>query len=263
VDLWRGRELLGFMVWRDILVRYKQTIAGIGWSVFRPLLTMLAGTFVFQYVLKIEGIEAVPYAVMVYVAVLPWQFFSDSLSTIAMGLVNNSNMLTKIYFPRLMIPLSRLTVGLVDFLISAAVLGLIMGWYHFMPSRQIVFLPLFILLACAASLGVGLWLAALNVKYRDVQYVVPFILQFGGYVSSVFFPTDRIYASTTIPEWAKFLYASNPMVLVVDGFRWSVLGPKAVIHWGPAGAAIGVVVVMLYLGLRYFRRTEMTFADVI
>jgi lipopolysaccharide transport system permease protein len=264
LDLWRGRELLGFMIWRDILVRYKQTLAGVAWSVLRPMMTMLAGTFIFQFVLRTGGIEGVPYPVVVYLAILPWQFFSDALSGISLSLTGNSGLLTKIYFPRLMIPLSRLAVGLVDFLISCAVLALIMAWYRFVPGPRVMLLPLFALLACAASLGMGLWLAALNVKYRDVMYIVPFILQFGAYVSPVFFPTERIYSSQVLPEWAKFAYALNPMVSVIDGFRWCVLGPGQVpMHWDAVGGSIALTALFVLIGVRYFRKTEATFADVI
>jgi lipopolysaccharide transport system permease protein len=262
-DLWRGRELLGFMVWRDLLVRYKQTVVGIGWSVFRPLLTMLAGTFVFQFVLRTQGIEGVPYAVMVYLAVLPWQFFADCLSGISGSLVGNAGILTKIYFPRLMIPISRLAVCLVDFLLSCIVLALIMTWYHFAPSPRIVLLPLFVLMACATALGAGLWFAALNVRYRDVMFLVPFILQFGAYVSPVFFPTERIYASTLLPAWAKFAYALNPLVGVIDGFRWCVLGGAATVHWDALAGSVVLLLIILFTGLRYFRKTETTFADII
>jgi len=263
-DLWRGRELLGFMIWRDILVRYKQTIAGVAWSVLRPLMTMLAGTFIFQFVLRTGGIEGVPYPVVVYLAILPWQFFSDALSGISLSLTGNAGLLTKIYFPRLMIPLSRLSVCLVDFLISCAVLALIMAWYRFLPAPRVMLLPLFTLLACSAALGTGLWLAALNVKYRDIMYIVPFVLQFGAYISPVFFPTERIYSSQVLPEWAKFIYALNPMVSVIDGFRWCVLGSAQVpIHWNAVMGSIVITVVILLIGIRYFRKTEMTFADVI
>ncbi len=262
-DLWRGRELLGFMVWRDIVVRYKQTVVGLAWSILRPFLTMVAGVFIFQAVLHVQGIPGVPYAILLYAAILPWQFFSDGLSGIGSSLLNNANVITKIYFPRLMIPLSKLAVSLVDFALSAVVLALIMAWYRYVPSAHIVFLPLFLLLACLTALGAGLWFAALNVKYRDFMYIIPFILQFGGYGSSVFFPTDRIYASTSLPHWVKFAYTLNPMVGVIDGFRWCLIGEGATVHWFALGCSCIMVLLILLGGHNHFRKTEKTFADVI
>jgi lipopolysaccharide transport system permease protein len=262
-DLWRGRELLGFMVWRDIVVRYKQTVIGLAWSILRPFLTMVAGVFIFQGVLHVPGIPGVPSAVLLYVAILPWQFFSDGLSGIGASLLNNSNVITKIYFPRLMIPLSKLIVSLVDFAISALVLVLIMVWYRYVPSVHIIFLPLFLLLACLTALGTGLWFAALNVKYRDFMYIIPFILQFGAYCCSVFFPTANVYASTRLPDWVKFAYTLNPMVGVIDGFRWCLLGNGATMHWTALACSCVLVLLILMGGHHYFRKTEKTFADVI
>jgi lipopolysaccharide transport system permease protein len=262
-DLWRGRELLGFMVWRDIVVRYKQTVIGLAWSILRPFLTMVAGVFIFQAVLHVPGLPGVPYAILLYAAILPWQFFSDGLGSIGLSLLNNSNVITKIYFPRLMIPLSKLIVSLVDFLLSAVVLMLIMAWYRYLPSAHILFLPLFLLLACLTALGAGLWFAALNVKYRDFMYIIPFILQFGAYGSSVFFSTDRIYASTSLPNWVKFAYTLNPMVGVIDGFRWCLLGDQSQVHWTALACSCALVLLMLGWGHHYFRKTEKTFADVI
>ncbi len=262
-DLWLGRELLGFMVWRDIVVRYKQTVVGLAWSILRPFLTMVAGVFVFQYVLHQDSIAGVPYAVMVYVAVLPWQFFSDGLTTISASLLGNAGVITKIYFPRLMIPVSKLVVTFVDFIVSCGVLAVIMLWYHFVPGWQIVFLPLFILLGCATALGTGLWFAALNVKYRDFMYIVPFIVMFGNYICPVFFSTEKVYGATKIPEWGKFLYALNPMVSVIDGFRWCLLGGDVRLRWPAIAGSVVLVLLILASGHWYFRKTEATFADVI
>jgi len=256
-DLWAYRELAAFLAWRDILVRYKQTAMGIAWAVVRPLLLMLVGTFIFEKVLRQPSVGDVPYAILVYCGVLPWQFFGDSLTASSNSLVANANMISKIYFPRLLLPLSKLVVSCVDFVLSFCVLGLLMAWYGFAPSANIVFLPLFVLLGAATAFAAGQILAALNVKYRDVMYVVPFIVQFGAYMSSVFFSSDRI------PEQYRAIYSLNPMVSVIDGFRWCVLGPVSSLYWPGIVSAVLVVVALLIGGAVYFRKTERTFADVI
>ncbi len=224
---------------------------------------MVVGLFIFQRVLHTPTVPGVPFALTLYAAILPWQFFSDALSSISAGLLANANVLTKIYFPRLMIPLSKLLVALVDLIFSAAVLAMILAWFRFVPSFHIIFLPLFLLLACLAALGAGLWAAALNVKYRDFMYIIPFVLQFGIYASSVFLPTQFVYDSDRIPNWAKFAYSVNPMVSVVDGFRWCLLGDGTPMHWPPLICSCLLVLFLLITGHRYFRKTESTFADVI
>jgi len=208
-DIWRFRELFLFMAWRDILVRYKQTAIGLAWSIIRPVLTMLVFTIVFGRLAKLPS-EGVPYPILVFSALLPWQFFSTSFSDASASLIGNSTMLTKIYFPRLIIPVSTVIVNLIDFLISFIILAGLMIWYHFVPGWSILFLPLFLFLAFVASLSAGLYVAALNVKYRDFKYIVPFVVQFGLYISPVGF------SSSIVPEKWKLLYSLNPMVGIID-----------------------------------------------
>jgi len=255
-DLWRYRELFWFLSWRDILVRYKQTAIGVAWSVIRPFLTMIVFTVIFGKLAKLPS-EGVPYPIMVFAAMLPWQFFSNSLSECSNSLITNANLLTKVYFPRLVVPASAVIVSLVDFFISFAILALLMIWYGFLPDWRIITLPLFLGLAFAASFGFGLWFAALNVKYRDFRYVVPFIVQFGLYVSPVGF------SSSVVPEKWRLLYALNPMVGVIDGFRWAILGGKAPIYWPGFWLSTALTILVFLLGVRYFRDTERAFADVI
>lgn len=255
-DLWRYRELLWFLAWRDVLVRYKQTALGVLWAVLQPLLTTLVGTVIFGRLAKLPSGD-VPYAVLIYTAMLPWQFFSASLSGAANSLVGNANLISKVYFPRLVVPMSAVCTALVDFLISGVMLAALMLWYQFVPDWRILALPLFAAVAFAAALGAGLWLTALNVKYRDFRYVVPFLLQFGLYVSPVFF------SSAIIPERFRFWYSLNPMVGVIDGFRWALLGGKFDLQ--PASFALSLVIVgvLLWSGVWFFRRIERTFADLI
>ena len=255
-DLWRFRELLYILSWRDILVRYKQTVIGIAWSVIRPVLTMIVFTVIFGKLAKFPSGNA-PYAILVYAAMLPWQFFSNALSESSNSLISNANMISKVYFPRLIVPCSAVVVSLVDFLISFAVLADLMIWYRFVPTWQIVTEPLFLLLALLASLGFSLWLSALNVKYRDFRYIVPFIVQFGLYVSPVGF------SSSVVPEKWRLLYSLNPMVGVIDGFRWAILGGEAQIYWPGFLLSNGLTLLILYGGVRYFRKTERIFADII
>jgi lipopolysaccharide transport system permease protein len=255
-DLWRYRELLYFLSWRDILVRYKQTAIGVAWSVIRPVLTMIVFTVIFGKLAKFPSGNA-PYAILVYAAMLPWQFFANALSESSNSLISNANMISKIYFPRLIVPGSAVIVSLVDFFISFVVLVALMAWYQFMPSWHIVFVPLFLILALLASLGFSLWLSALNVKYRDFRYIVPFIVQFGLYVSPVGF------SSSLIPEKWRLLYSLNPMVGVIDGFRWAILGGDATIYWPGFLLSTALTILVLYGGIRYFRKTERIFADII
>lgn len=253
-DIWKYRELLYFLAWRDMLVRYKQTVVGVMWSLIRPLLTMLILTWVFGRLGKMPSGGA-PYGLLVFCGMLPWQFFSTALSECGNSLVTNSNLISKVYFPRLIIPASSVITSLVDFLISGTFLVGMMIWYRFVPPSAIVLLPLFLLLAFAASFGAGLWIAALMVKYRDFRFIVPFIVQFGLYISPVGFRTE------VVPEQWRLLYSLNPMVGVIDGFRWCVLGGD-VYRPGITLSIVGVLLLVV-TGTWYFRRTERTFADVI
>ncbi len=254
-DLWRYRELFYFLAWRDILVRYKQTAIGIAWSVLRPLLMMFAFTIVFGRVANLPS-YGLPYPILVFAAMLPWQFFANAVAESSNSLIENANMLSKVYFPRLVITTSSVIVSLVDFFISLAILFALMVWYQFLPSWRFIALPAFLMIAIQASLGLGLWLAALNVKYRDFRYVVPFIVQFGLYVSPVGFSSDLI------PEPWRLLYSLNPMVGVIDGFRWAILGEN--VHMYVPGFLISTTssVILLIVGMRYFRKTERSFADI-
>jgi lipopolysaccharide transport system permease protein len=255
-DIWRYRELFFFLAWRDILVRYKQTAIGIAWSVIRPLATMLVFTVVFGKLAKLPS-NGVPYPVMVYAAMLPWQFFANSLAESSNSLIDNANLLTKVYFPRLIVPAGAVMVSLVDFLISCVILAGLMAWYRFVPDARILLLPLFLFMALLASLGAGLWLSALNVKYRDFRYVVPFLVQFGLYISPVGF------SSSIVPQSWRFLYFLNPMVGVIDGFRWGILGESFPVDWNGFFLSCGLVALLFVSGLLYFRRMERSFADVI
>lgn len=254
-DLWKCRELFYFLSWRDILVRYKQTVIGIAWSVIRPFLTMVVFTIIFGRLAKFPS-EGVPYPILVYAAMLPWQFFSNSLAESSNSLLDNANMLSKVYFPRLIVPASSVIVSLVDFFISFFILVLLMVWYSFIPDWRIVTLPLFLILAFLASFGFGLWFASLNVKYRDFRYIVPFVVQFGLYISPVGF------SSSVVPEKWRLLYSLNPMVGVIDGFRWAILGGTS-LYWPGFLLSTALTVVIFLIGLRYFRNTERTFADII
>lgn len=255
-DLWRYRELFYFLAWRDILVRYKQTVIGMAWALIRPFLTMVVFTIVFGTLAKLPS-EGVPYPILVFAAMLPWQFFANALSECSNSLIGNANLISKVYFPRLIVPASSVIVSFVDFLISGMILLGLMAWYNFIPSWRILTLPLFILIAFAASMGGGLWLAALNVKYRDFRYIVTFIVQFGLYISPVGF------SSSIVPQKWRFIYSLNPMVGVIDGFRWAIIGETSKIYWSGFMVSVGFVIVLLATGIWYFRKVERTFADVI
>lgn len=255
-DLFRYRELFYFLAWRDVLVRYKQTVIGILWAVLRPLLTMAVFVFVFGKIAKLPS-DGIPYPVMVFAAMLPWQLFATSLSEGSNSLITNANLISKIYFPRLIVPASAVIVSFVDFAISFGLLALLMIYYQLWPGWHLLALPGFTLLALVASTGAGLWLAALNVQYRDFRYVVPFIVQFGLYVSPVGF------SSSVVPEKWRLLYSLNPMVGVIDGFRWAISGGRTPLFMPALWASIAVTVFLLAVGIWYFRRMERTFADVI
>jgi lipopolysaccharide transport system permease protein len=255
-DLWRYRELFFFLAWRDILVRYKQTVIGISWALLRPLLTMLVLTLVFGKLAKLPS-EGVPYPILIFAALLPWQLFSNAFTEAGGSLVNNANMISKVYFPRLVIPVSAMVVSFVDFLISGLILAGLMIWYDYIPGWRLLTLPLLIFLAFAAAMGPALWIAALNVKYRDFRYIIPFVVQFGLYVSPVGF------SSTIVPEQWRLLYSLNPMVGVIDGFRWAILGGNTLIYWPGFLLSLCLILLLLITGFYYFRKTERRFADVI
>lgn len=256
-DLWRYRELFYILSWRDISVRYKQTIIGVAWSVIRPLLTMLIFTIVFGKIANLPSEGAAPYAIMVFVAMLPWQFFANALSESSNSLITNSSLISKIYFPRLIIPASSVIVSLIDFAISFVILLVLLLVFQFPPSWQIVFLPFFIILAFAVSFGIGVLITALNVKYRDFRYVIPFIVQLGLYISPVGF------SSSIIPDEWRLLYSINPMVGVIDGFRWAIIGDESSIYVPGFILSVVFTILTLFVGIRYFRKTEKNFADII
>jgi len=255
-DLWRYRELFYFLAWRDLLVRYKQTVVGVSWSLIRPLLTIAVLTVVFGKLGKMPS-GGVPYPLLVLCGTLPWQFFSTALTESGNSLVGNSNLISKVYFPRLVITASSVITSFVDFLISGVFVVVLMIWYRYPPPDAVLFLPLFVLLAFGASLGIGLWVGALMVEYRDFRFIVPFIVQFGLYVSPVGFQ------SSVVPERFRLLYSLNPMVGIIDGFRWSLLGARGGMYWPGLAIAVADVIFLLASGIWYFRRTEQTFADVI
>jgi lipopolysaccharide transport system permease protein len=256
-DLWRYRELFYFLAWRDILVRYKQTVIGVAWAVIRPFLTMVIFTLVFNRVARLPAPGSVPYPLLVFAGMLPWQFFSTALSESSNSLIGNANLISKVYFPRLLIPAGSVITSFVDFLITLILMAAMMVWYGFLPGWRLIALPLFILLASGAAFGAGLWLCALNVKYRDFRHIVPFIVQFGLFISPVGF------SSAMIPERWRLLYACNPMGGIIDGFRWSILGKDIAPYWPAFATSIAATAIMLVSGIWYFRATERTFADVI
>lgn len=253
-DIWRYRELFVFLAWRDILVRYKQTVLGVAWAIIQPFLTMVVFTVVFGRVAKLPS-HGVPYAVLVFAALLPWQFFSRALSESSTSLITNTNLISKVYFPRLIVPAGSIVVSLVDFAISFALLAALMVWYSFWPGTRILALLALVPMAVAAAAGPGLLISALNVRYRDFRYIVPFIVQLGVYISPVGFSSDLVPA-----RW-RLLYSLNPLVGVIDAFRWAITGSSL---YMPSFIMSSVmIVVLLFLGVWYFRRTEKTFADII
>lgn len=256
-DLWRYRELFFVLAWRDVAVRYKQTVIGLSWALIQPLATMVVFSVIFGKVAKLPAEGAAPYALMVYAGLLPWQLFATSLTGASGSLIGNANLISKVYFPRLIVPASAVVVAFVDFLISFSILACLMLWYQYWPSWQILTLPFFILMAFLASIGPGLWITALNVKYRDFRYVIPFIVQLGLYVSPVGF------SSTIIPEQWRLLYSLNPVVGVIDGFRWAILGGQSNLYLPGFLLSWGVVAFFLWLGVRQFRKVEKSFADLI
>ena len=254
-DVWEYRELLYFLVWRDVKVRYKQTVLGAAWAILQPVMTMLVFSVFFGRLAKVPS-DGIPYPVFAFTALLPWQLFAYALSESSNSLVSNQNLITKVYFPRLVIPIAAVLAGLVDFAIAFVVLLGLMLYYGIVPTAAVALLPLFMVLAVTTALAVGLWLSALNVKFRDVRYTIPFLTQFW------MFATPVAYPSSLVPEPWRALYGLNPMAGVVEGFRWALLGKAQ----GPGpllAVSVAAVVVLLVGGLMYFRRTESTFADVV
>lgn len=252
-DLWLYRELFYILSWRDIKVRYKQTVLGAAWSIIRPVLTTLIFTIVFSKIAKLQNPGNAPYVLMVYVGMLPWQFFSNALSESSGSLIGNANLITKVYFPRLIIPASSVITSLVDFFISFFILILMMFIFKYIPDWHMIFLPFFILMVFVLAFGIGLYLTALNVKYRDFRYIIPFIIQFGLYITPVGF------SSNIISEKWKLFYDLNPMVGIIDGFRWCILGDA--INLNSILLSLIITCLSLYIGFRYFRKMEKSFAD--
>jgi lipopolysaccharide transport system permease protein len=256
-DLWRYRELFYFLAWRDILVRYKQTSIGIVWAVIRPFLTMVVFTVVFNKVARLPAPGDAPYPLLVYAGLLPWQFFSTALSDASGSLIGSANLVSKVYFPRIIVPSGAVIASLVDLTITCVLMAGMMAWYGYAPDWRIVFVPLAAMLAFFCAIGAGIWLAAVNVRYRDFRYIVPFIVQFGTYVSPVGF------SSSNVPEQWRMLYALNPMVGVIDAFRWALLRGESPIWWPALAVSIAMTALFLAVGVWYFRKTERSFADVI
>jgi lipopolysaccharide transport system permease protein len=256
-DIWTYRELFAILAWRDVSVRYKQTVIGVTWALVQPFLTMLVFTIVFSRVAKLPSEGTAPYPIMVYAGMLPWFLFSSVLGGAAGSLVSNANLIGKVYFPRIIVPSAAVVVALVDFAISFVLLGGLMAWFRFVPSWRMIFLPFFIVLAILASLGPALFMTAMNVKYRDFRYIIPFVVQFGIYVSPVGF------SSSVVPAKWRFWYSLNPVVGAIDGFRWCVLGGQSTLYMPGFLLSLAIVAVLLWVGIAYFRRTERTFADLI
>jgi lipopolysaccharide transport system permease protein len=253
LDIWTFRELFYILAWRDLKVRYKQTVIGTAWSVIRPLLTTLIFTVVFSRVAKLNAPTGVPYPILVFCGMLPWQFFANGLSEASNSLIGNSNLVSKVYFPRIIIPASSIITSFADFGISLLLLFAMMAVYQFVPDPKILLLPLFILMTLAAAFGVGLYVTALNVKYRDFRYIIPFIVQIGLYITPVGF------SSSIVPEKWRLWYSLNPMVGIVDGFRWCIIGEE--LYLPGLGFSCAVILIFLALGISYFRKTENSFAD--
>ncbi len=261
MDLWRYRELLFILAWRDVAVRYKQTVAGAAWALLQPLLSMIIMTFLFGRVANLPSPGGAPYAVMVFAGLLPWQFFANALTNASQSLVGNANMISKVYFPRMIVPASSTAVSLVDFAVSFVILGGLMAWYQFWPTWRLLALPGFLLLAIIAAMGPGLLITALTVRYRDFRFIVPFIVQFGMYLSPVGYSSEVIREK--FGETAFLLYSLNPLVGVIEGFRWAILGGDAPLPgWGGL-LSLGVALALFLAGISYFRKTERSFADII
>ena len=257
LDLWTYRELFAILAWRDLAVRYKQTVIGAAWALIRPFLTVLIFTVIFGRLAKMPTEGHTPYPVLVFAGMLPWFLFSTILSDASASMVSNANLIGKVYFPRLIVPAATIAVALVDFAITFVLMLAMMAYFRFMPDWRILLLPFFIVLAVLASLGPALLMTAMNVKYRDFRYIIPFVLQFGLYVSPVGFASKAVP-----PEW-RLLYNLNPAVGVIDGFRWCLLGGQAHLYVPGFLASLAVVAAFLWIGVAYFRKTERTFADLL
>jgi lipopolysaccharide transport system permease protein len=260
-DLWRYRELFYILSWRDVAVRYKQTVAGIGWAIVQPLATMVIMTVIFGKVAGLPSEGDAPYPIMVFAAMLPWQFFANALLSSSQSVVMSANLVSKIYFPRLIVPTSPILVSLIDFLVAGSILVAMMAWFQFWPTWRIVLLPVFLALAIVTALGPALLTSALTVRYRDFRFVIPFVVQFGLYASPVAY-TSAVMRDKLGPD-LFLLYSLNPMVSVIDGFRWALLGDASVIHWTSFAASVAVALVLFFIGLGYFRATERSFADLV
>ena len=256
-DLWRYRELFHILAWRDLAVRYKQTVIGVAWALIRPVVTMVVFTVVFGKIARLPSPGTAPYAILVFAALLPWQFFATALTESSNSLISNANLISKVYFPRLIVPAASVITSFVDFLISFTILVVMMAGYRYWPDWRLLSLPLFIALAFGVAIGTGLWLCALNVEYRDFRYVVPFIVQIGLYISPVGF------SSSVVPEQWRLLYSLNPMVGVIDGFRWAILRGEVPLYWPGLVLSIALTAILCLSGTWYFRKMERTFADVI
>ena len=260
-DLWRYRELFMMLAWRDVAVRYKQTVAGASWAVVQPLLNMIIMTVIFGKVAGLPSQGNSPYPIMVFAAMLPWQFFSNALSNSSQSVVNNASLISKIYFPRMIVPAGSIIVSLVDFLVACSILAGLMLWYHFWPTWRLMVLPLLMVLAVVAAMGPGLMLTALTVRYRDFRILIPFIVQFGMYASPVAYSSEVIRHK--LGDTFFLFYSLNPMVAVIDGFRWAILGGNQTFYWPGFGLSLALTVVLLIAGIYYFRKTERVFADII
>ncbi len=257
LELWRYRELFQVLAWRDLSVRYKQTVIGVSWALIRPVLTMLIFTIVFGRIAKLPSDGTAPYALMVLAGMLPWSFFSSGLADASQSLIANSNLISKVYFPRMIMPVATLAVAFVDFLIGFCILIALMAWYEFLPGWEVAALPGFLVLTFLTSLGPSLWVSALNVKYRDFRYVIPFLVQLGLYVSPVGF------SSSVVPGQWRLLYSLNPMVGMIDGFRWCILNGQSQLYLPGLAVSLCVTALILWLGINRFRKLERSFADLI
>jgi lipopolysaccharide transport system permease protein len=257
LELWRYRELFRALAWRDLSVRYKQTVIGVVWALIRPLLAVMVFTIIFGHIAKLPSVGTVPYSVLVFAGMLPWTFFSSALSDASNSLINNANLISKVYFPRMIVPSAALVVASVDFLINLCIMILMMFWYGVIPGWQVALFPLYLILACLTSLGPSLWITSLNVKYRDFRFIIPFVVQFGLYVSPVGF------SSSVVPDQWRLLYSLNPMAGVIDGFRWCLLGGQEPLYLPGLALCICVTIVFLWFGISQFRKMEKSFADLI